>query len=73
MCGCDCCQSSDPTCFSPEFIDPIDAYHAWVCKCSCPGCIARVIRGAMAYGVQRGYERGLDEGFRQGHVDEVSR
>lgn len=49
MCGCDCCQNSNPTCFDPQAMEASGTYYGWACKCSCPGCMANVIQGAMAY------------------------
>jgi len=44
MCGCDCCQNSNPTCFNPDVLGIV----RWACWCSCPNCISRVIAGAEA-------------------------
>jgi hypothetical protein len=59
MCGCDCCQNSDPTCFDPQMMEANGSFHGWACRCSCPGCIARVIDGAMAVG----YGNAMDDGW----------
>jgi hypothetical protein len=50
MCGCDCCQSpGNPTCFDPNLMkDDGRSFQGWVCGCTCPGCITRLIDGAMA-------------------------
>lgn len=73
MCGCECCNNGNPTCFDPDLLAGSE-YHAWACKCSCGGCIARVIRGAINTGylngcatshanaVQEAEQRGRDEG-----------
>jgi hypothetical protein len=50
MCGCECCCGSDPTCFDPQSMEANGSFHGWACRCPCPGCIARVIEGAVAYG-----------------------
>ena len=59
MCGCDCCQNNDPTCFDPALIDTASPFRTWVCGCTCPNCISNVIRGAKDAGYKIGYGAGL--------------
>lgn len=60
MCGCDCCQNNDPTCFDPALIDTASPFRTWVCGCTCPNCISNVIRGAKDAGYKIGYGAALD-------------
>jgi hypothetical protein len=61
MCGCECCQSGDPTCFDPSQVDTWASSRAWVCGCACPNCISRVIVGAFGEGRKLGVLVGREE------------
>lgn len=39
MCGCDCCQNGNPTCYDPAQ----RGSRKWLCRCDCGNCIARVL------------------------------
>lgn len=69
MCGCDCCQNSNPTCFNPELMRASGECHGWVCKCSCGSCIARVIRGATNTGYLNGVATNAANQYAQGRAD----
>lgn len=57
MCGCECCQSSNPTCFDPSKVDTWGSYKAWACDCTCPNCVSRVIQGAFDEGSKANAKR----------------
>lgn len=72
MCGCDCCQNNNPTCFDPQSMEVNGSFHGWACRCSCPGCIARIIDGAVAVGYKTGYGAAMDDGWGEpGHIKEA--
>lgn len=48
MCGCECCQSSNPTCYDPT---GRETFTRWLCRCTCPGCIVRFAEGHAAWTV----------------------
>ena len=60
MCGCDCCNSGNPTCFDPSKVDSWASSKAWVCGCTCGNCLSRVIDGAFREGQRLGKQMGMD-------------
>ena len=60
MCGCDCCNSSNPACFDPSKVDSWASCKALSCGCDCGGCLSRVIDGAFDEGQRLGKQMGMD-------------